>query len=45
MNKTTLAILYIATLLTLWAPTVELVRETILPSIEQLTSTLEEVAK
>jgi hypothetical protein len=45
MSKATLAILYIATILTVFAPTVELVRGTILPGLQTLTSTLEEVAQ
>lgn len=45
MNKSTLAILYIATILTIFAPTVYLVKGTILPGLQTLTSTLEEIAQ
>lgn len=45
MSKVTVAILYVAVVLTLFAPTVELVRNTIIPGIEQLHTTLQEVAR
>lgn len=45
MGKATTYILYIAILLTLWAPTIELIRGTIIPGVEQLTITLQEVAR
>lgn len=45
MNKSTLVILYLATILTIFTPTVELIHSTILPGVERLTQVLEEVGR